>query len=100
MKSATVTGPSTDDVPVRTLFDSVPLSSAIVNDSSASVKSSFTGVTVIDSVDVSSVPEPSVVVYVTDGTEPLKLAAGSKVKLPSELSVRSPSVRLTVVPGV
>ncbi len=82
------------------MFDSVPLSSAIVNNSSASVKSSLTGVTVIDSVEVSSVPEPSVVVYVTAGTEPLKSAAGANVKLPSLLIVRSPSVRLTVVPGV
>ncbi len=79
---------------------SVPLSSAIVNDSSASVKSSLTGVTAMLSVEVSSVPEPSVVVYVTAGTEPLKLAAGTNVKLPSALIVRSPSVRLTVVPGV
>ncbi len=82
------------------MFDSVPLSSAIVNDSSASVKSSLTGVTAMLSVEVSLAPEPSVVVYVTAGTLPLKLAAGTNVKLPSALIVRSPSVRLTVVPGV
>ena len=47
------------------------VSSSALTASSASVKPSFTGVTVIVSVEVSSVPDPSVTVYVATGTGPL-----------------------------
>ena len=66
----TVTGPSTLLVPLST----VPLtavSSGVVTTSSASVKLSSTGVTVIVSVEVSSAPDPSVIVYVATDTDPL-----------------------------
>ena len=46
VKSTTVTGPSALDVPVSTLSDN-EMSSSTLNDSSASVKSSLTGLTAV-----------------------------------------------------
>ena len=60
LKLLMLTGPSTLVVPVSRLPVLAPLSSATLTVSSASVKSSLTGVTVMDSVELSSVPEPSV----------------------------------------
>jgi hypothetical protein len=61
VKAVSVTGPSALVVPVRTL-PLTGVSSGVVTVSSASVKSSLIGVTVRVRVEVSSVPEPSVVV--------------------------------------
>ncbi|MNP76930.1 hypothetical protein D3C76_1742630 [compost metagenome] len=61
VKLTTLTGPSTLEVPVRTL----PLtgaSSAVVTRSLASTKLSSTGVTLMFRVEVTLLPEPSVTV--------------------------------------
>ena len=67
----TVVVPSTLEAFASTLPVLAPLSSATVTDSSASVTWSSTAVTLIVSVEVSSVPDPSVTVYVTAGNAPL-----------------------------
>ncbi|MNL74186.1 hypothetical protein D3C87_1997760 [compost metagenome] len=61
LKFTTLTGPSTLEVPVRTL-PVTAVSSLVVTVSLMSVKPSSTGVTLMFRVEVSSVPEPSVTV--------------------------------------
>ncbi|MNF70539.1 hypothetical protein D3C84_524500 [compost metagenome] len=70
VKLSTLTGPSTLLVPLRTL-PVTAVSSRVETVSLASVKLSLTGVTLIFRTEVSLLPEPSVTVYLTAGTEPL-----------------------------
>ncbi|MNF12047.1 hypothetical protein D3C80_2134150 [compost metagenome] len=61
VKLTTLTGPSTLEVPVNTLPVKA-VSSAVVTVSLRSVKLSSTGVTLMFSVEVTLLPEPSVTV--------------------------------------